>query len=519
MSSKKESAWPFKVLGSRQHRKLKLLSLFGALLAMTSGLPTLFNGIGHAQNQDDPRDLLLHARENVLQTIQRLPKYLCTQTVDRSRYQPPNREERTNAPKIPSCDDTMAEAKRTNRTRRLFSSDRLRFDVAVNTSAPGEVGEMYSWAGEDRFGDHDLFEFVHDGSISTGSFSSMLASIFGSNAARFSYNGDSVVDGRPFSEYGFRIAQEKSRYTYVFGNGSSKQATMAYDGTILVDSLTSDLVRLVIRSDQLPTETGACELTQTLDYARVRLHDADFLLPKEARVSVVHTDGSEAENRIQYSACREFRSKSVIRFPASDGAAQSEASDYGEQVSPLLLPPGLPFKVVFTDSINTATAAAGDPIRGKLKSAIRDGSSNVLIPEGTSVMGRITSIRRYYAQANPDLSEGRDEKSDRSWVTIITGPQASTAESRNTRQSQPPLVIEIRLESVEIDGAAHPLHAAFTSGLRRFAKSKGKLPQRVEIGSLDPTRDPNAGSFELWETSPTYVVKSGLESNWVTLAQ
>lgn len=517
MSSYEEKVWALSGRGNRQNRNTSVY-LIATLLLMSAGPAVFVSRTANAQNQDDPRDLLLHARENVLGTIERLPRYLCTQTVDRSRYHSPSREEATSTPRTRSCDDTIADARRTNRTRRLISSDRLRFDVAAGSSTPGEVGEMYSWAGEDRFGDRDLFEIVRDGSISTGSFSSMLASIFGSNAARFSYNGDSFVDGRPLSEYGFRIPQEKSRYTYVFGNGPSKQATIAYDGTILVDSQTSELVRLVIRSDQLPIETGACELTQTLDYARVRLHDADFLLPKEGRVSVIHTDGSEAENRIQYSSCREFRSKSVIRFPASAGA-EALASDSGERVTTLRLPPGLPFKVVFTDSIDTSTAAAGDPIRGKLETAIRDRSSrsNVLVPEGTLVTGRITSIRRYYERSHPQVSE-RQNNNAGGWVTIFTGPQTPNPESRSTNRSEPPLVLEIRLESLDIDGAPRPLSAAFSSGTRRFAKSKGKLPKRVEIGSLDPAQDPNAGKFEFWETSPSYVIKSGLESDWVTLS-
>jgi hypothetical protein len=513
MSFHEESAWLNRVVTNRQQPG-KFSSLVVGLLAIFAGLSLLGSGTAAAQSQDDPRDLLLHVRENVLNTIERLPRYMCTQLVERSRYQRPTAEEPAATVQARSCDNTVTEAKRTNGARQLFSTDRLRFDVAVNASVPGEVNEMYSWAGEDRFGDRDLFDFVHDGSISTGSFSSMLATIFG-NAASFSYKGDSIVNGKMLSEFGFRIAQEKSRYIYVFGNGPRQQATMAYDGTIFVDPETAGLVRLVIRTDQLPTETGACELTQTLEYGRVRLHDADFLLPIEARVSVIHIDGSEAENRIQYSACREFRGKSVIRFPASEEAGiQVAKSD--TPVPPVSLPPGLPLKIVFTDSIDTSTAAAGDPISGRLETAIRDGSSNILVPEGTAVTGRITSIRRYYG---PAVSEDRNSNANPGWVTILTGPQGRTSESRSTGASQPPLVLKIRLEKLETGVASIPLNVAFSSGLRRFAKKKDKLPKRVEIGSLDPSQDSKTGSFEFWETSPSYVIKSGLESNWVTLSR
>jgi hypothetical protein len=514
MSSDEESTFLDKAR-MNPRTSVKLVPLLASLSAISTAL-LLLSGISNAQNQDDPRDLLLHARENVLDTIERLPRYMCTQLVERSRYQQPNPEKSVGTTQARSCDDTVAEAKRTNRARRLFSTDRLRFDVAVSASSQGEVSEMYSWAGEEHFGDRDLFDFVHDGSISTGSFSSMLATIFGSNAASFSYNGDSVVNGRMLSEFGFRIAQEKSRYIYVFGNGPTQHTTMAFDGTVLVDPQTAELIRLVIRTDQLPAETGACELTQTLEYGRVRLHAADFLLPMEARVSVVHIDGSEAENRIQYSSCREFRSKSVIRFPVSE-QTETQLSNGSSPPPSLSLPSGLPFKVVFTDPINTATAAAGDPIRGRLETAIRDGSSNILVPQGTAVIGRIMSIRRYYDPSNP-APDSKNKEADSSWATILVGPQAGKAENRTTADRQPPLVLKIKLEKLDLGGNSFPLNVAFDSGLHRFAKSKGQLPKRVEIGSIDSSQDLNTGSFAFWETKPNYVVRSGLESNWVTLS-
>ena len=56
---------------------------------------------------------------------------------------------------------------------------------------------------------------------------------------------------------------------------------------------------------------------------------------------------------------------------------------------PSALAPGLSFKLVFTEPIDTAKAAAGDVIKGTLKEAIRDRSATVIVPEGTPVSGRI----------------------------------------------------------------------------------------------------------------------------------
>jgi hypothetical protein len=35
--------------------------------------------------QPDPSELLLRVREKVMHTVDRLPRYLCTQTIDRSQ--------------------------------------------------------------------------------------------------------------------------------------------------------------------------------------------------------------------------------------------------------------------------------------------------------------------------------------------------------------------------------------------------------------------------------------------------
>jgi hypothetical protein len=74
-------------------------------------------------------------------------------------------------------------------------------------------GEMYSWAGEDRFNDGDLADLVRGGATSTGTFSSFLSSIFGTNAATFTYDGDVHAGERILVEFGFRVPIEKSEYS------------------------------------------------------------------------------------------------------------------------------------------------------------------------------------------------------------------------------------------------------------------------------------------------------------------
>src|SRR6185312_9899923 len=112
--------------------------------------------------QQDPTDLLVRVRARIEESLNRLPNYMCTQTIGRYQYQSvvPDRSH--------ACDESTDRP-----STHLSSSDRLRLDVAVKSN-----GEMYGWVGEGRFEDRELVDIVTDGAISTGSFTAFLTEIF-----------------------------------------------------------------------------------------------------------------------------------------------------------------------------------------------------------------------------------------------------------------------------------------------------------------------------------------------------
>jgi len=60
------------------------------------------------------------------------------------------------------------------------------------------------------------------------------------------------------------------------------------------------------------------------------------------------------------------------------------------------LPAGSAFKLLFTQPVDTATAAAGDRIRAKLSEAIVDASSKrVLAPAGAEIVARILRLEHF----------------------------------------------------------------------------------------------------------------------------
>ncbi len=425
------------------------------------------------QAQPNPAELLRLAQTKISQSLDRTLRYMCTQTIDRAGYEPDVNSGHT------SCDAGPARP-----AMHLTTWDRLRLDVAMTST-----GEMYSWVGENRFHDRDLTDMVQEGAISTGNFAAFLEIVFRTDDTSFTYNGDSSENGRSLAEFGFRVPYAKSHYRY--GRRGDRVLT-GYDGTFLVDADTGELIRLVVRTSRLPAETGACYATTTLDYARVRLTDVDaLLLPTDSRLRIVGTDGSESENHTVFSACHRFLGESTISFDSPSGGVPS-AAHQGAAQRCLTIPPGLKFRVALTEKIDTRTAAAGDPIKAKLTTPIRNGSS-VLVPAGAAVRGRIVRLRQFYV-TTPVRAGGS--------VSIVSEPY-------------PSVVVNVRLETLEVDGASMNLSAVADIGGRFQKTEKGRLQRRIELGTLRSLEDRSA-LFVFRNFHGPHLPSGGMESRWVT---
>jgi hypothetical protein len=407
--------------------------------------------------QENPVELLLSARAKIMDSLNRLPRYMCTQAVDRTMYELD----------VPERAGSGCDEGRRSRSKHLVYSDRLRLDVAIASS-----GELYSWVGEHKFSDRDLPDIVQDGAISTGSFGGFLRGIFSDDGATFTYNGETSKQGGTVAEFGFHVPHGTSHY--FFGRRADRVLT-GYDGTFLVDSESGDLAQIDIRTSRLPPETGACYVATTLDYGRVRIKNMDFLLPAATRLQIVKTDGGEAENRSVFSSCHEFLGESTLKFDAPTVDAQRGRSDWKSQA--LVIPPGLPFLVALTQGIDTATAAVGDVLHAKLSTPIQDHAS-VLVPIGAPITARIVQVRHYY---------GKPSK----------------------------VLLEVRLETVDVGGVSMHLPAAPYFGPVFQRAPKGTLRQRVDLGILGTLQDHSA-SFEFRDVPRAYLIASGLESRWVT---
>ncbi|SPE34031.1 conserved hypothetical protein [Candidatus Sulfopaludibacter sp. SbA3] len=325
----------------------------------------------------DPDEVLLRLRGQVREHAARIPNYTCVETIQRERYEP------SDGRSAKSCDALLAARKVAGSAARLRLdlSDRLRLDVAV---ADGR--EIYSWAGASKFEEGEIDELVPPGAIGTGPFATMLLSVFGSRGPRFTFEGDTTVDGLRLFEYSVRVPWEESYYRVKTHHND--WVITGYSGTLLVDPRTAELVRFTVRTDELPPDTDSCEVDTTLTYGIVPLAGLDYLLPTATRQRFIGTAGAEAENGITFAACREYRGESTLTFGSRPATRAGEPA----ALSPVPLPPGLPVSVELTTPIPFDQAAAGDRILGRLAEPIRGAQWVMLAPAGAIVEGRLMRL-------------------------------------------------------------------------------------------------------------------------------
>ena len=418
-------------------------------------------------SSEDAKTLLLEVRKKLMLTLTSLPKYMCTETIDRAMFEPQVKLA------AQSCDDLAGLKKRKGWTVHKYESDRLRLDVAVSDEA-----EMYSWAGEHSFEDRKLSKLVLGGVTATGEFSAFISSIFGTSAASFTYNGDVSADGRKLVEFGYSVPLEHSKYRI---SKKLQTATVAFDGTFLADPKTFNLVRLTVHADQLPQELQSCDISTTLDYSSLQINNSQFLLPSAVRLHILEADGVEADNRTVFTSCHEFLGESSLHFEDSP-TPQATNPEASSQTLPL--PAGIQFRFALAQPIDPANAAAGDSFKARLTSAIKDKQDHVLVPKGTAVIGRILRMKWLYGLHSQSLQ------------------------------------VALKLETVEVDGVPRAFDTRMESTVKRHINSTDFSAVRQTLGSFDQMDqdDPGVGFLEFPNVSQDYVIKRGLEIEAMTAA-
>jgi hypothetical protein len=309
----------------------------------------------------DPIDTLEKARDKVLAAAAQLPKYVCTETIERSYY---SRKEPSEDPL--SCERILVDRKKGRYSLKLDATDRLRVSV---TEAQGR--EIYSWTGTAPY-EHGVEDILQSGPISTGAFAVHLLDIFSNPSVRFRLVGERL----DALEYGFRVPAEASRY--VVGAGAQWLPT-GYGGSIHVDKDSLDVRRFTFETDELPPETSMCEAGATLEFPGRQTPGSSWFVPGKSSAHDVMRDATETDRVTILSDCHET-SVAPAPPPARTGAP---------------LPPDLRVSLMFTAPIDTDVAAAGDPISATVTEPVIAGS-RIALDRGATVTGRIVRMRRQW---------------------------------------------------------------------------------------------------------------------------
>ncbi len=356
-----------------------LLKAMRLALAVVLSVPA-----GFAQDHvAEARAILERAREQVIHTTQRLPKYVCVETIERSYLKPPNGYK-----PVVAC---PAITGKSNPNLRVMAEDRLRIEVTV-----AEGGELNSWPQASKFDTRGIDEMVKGGPTSTGAFGINLMQVFQNAGAKYDLTGVKTYDGQKTFLFHYSVPLSTSNYMVKMMDGGWWKTP--YSGEFDIAGEGAELKRLMIETDLLSPDSGMCRARTVNLYHHVKLGDSEFLLPLTSVLETVRPDGSGTESVTTFSGCHEYGAESVIRFDADENSDNhGEARHEGAKAEPL--PSGIVIELRMESAIETDAAAAGDIVWARIVNPVKAAkSSRVLLPAGVRVRGRIVQAMHYLSE-------------------------------------------------------------------------------------------------------------------------
>lgn len=424
-----------------------------------------------AQPAADPTTVLARARDKLLDRDDRVPNYVCVETVDRSYLKNPGKNTRSGYHPA-SCDEIMGAKTRGKDPLKVDATDRLRLDVKIS-----EGHEIGSWAGARKFDSRNLVDFVGGGPFGTGPLGTLIGDIFLNPGAHFAYQGEETLNGAFVLKYEYQVGLESSHYLIRAGN---TWVPTAFHGGLWIEPGSFDLRRLTAGSSELPPETLACVADMDVTYERSPIGSRDFLLPRTSQLHFVMRDWTETHSLTTFSSCHAYHAESTLRF---DDANEAETARKAGESSSAAIPDGLSIRLALTTPIDSETAAAGDVFTAKVVKAVhKEKSKEIVLPAGALVRGRIVRMERFLRE--PAHYE----------IGILT-------------------------QSIEIGGVEFPFYARLDRS-EEFAAARGMAGLRgrgVPVW-LPPTgREPNVATFYIETSKDRLIVPRGRESDWVTI--
>ncbi len=321
-------------------------------LWLAAFLPLLLSA-GEDPQPTPETELLGRIQQRMGANIEGLPGHICLATVERSIRQPSR--------------------------KKLLVQDRIRLDVKF-----AGFDEAFSWPGAGKFEPGQSIAVAPGGAGAIGGWSGWSRRVFRSSVPGFTHAGDCTVGGRRGIRYDFQVPWNSSAYTVALGG---RQVVVPYAGTICADPSSLDVMRLEVRAEVGKLPLAA--VSETIDYARVRIGAADFLVPQTHELVMTDLDGNEGRNKTTLSACREDKGGSSV-----SGGTQNPAAGRAETGEERRLPAKMSLEMKLETQIMFEQSAVGDPVTARLSRGVR--AAGISLPKGAVVSGRIRRLEERY---------------------------------------------------------------------------------------------------------------------------
>lgn len=316
-------------------------------------------GAATAQGRIDlPPEVLLLARirQQAQLDLAQLPSFTCLETIDRF-----------------SRDGKTADWRR---------QDALRVEVAY-------VGdkELFAWPGSTNFEERPLAQIVGTGMASSGEFTSFARMALLGAAAVTHFAGEEQLHGRRMARWDYDIAAAFSGLTLASGG---EDVTVGQHGSFWADVETFELVRLAVSAVDIPGGLGIESVGTEIEYQRVHLGPAEYLLPQRAITRMQHSASGELRNDIEFTHCRQFSAESVVSFvdvePQTPGAGTQKKVE-------VRIPAGLVIPVRLDTPIDSARAKVGDAVAAVVDANVMHKGA-LLAPRGALLSGRLRLLQK-----------------------------------------------------------------------------------------------------------------------------
>ncbi len=177
------------------------------------------------------------------------------------------------------------------------------------------------------------------GTWSSGEFGTILANLFASNTnAQFTPRGESTAVGIRAKVYDYSVSQPTSRWTVRFG----RPVQPAYRGSIWIDPESARVLRIEMRTRQLPSDYEIDTVETTVDYGWVTISGQRVLLPvKSENLACVRGSFDCVRNEIDFRNYRKFQVESQILqvesdivYPESEDGKKPESKTTPPSITP-----------------------------------------------------------------------------------------------------------------------------------------------------------------------------------------